>query len=183
MNLNKLEFLLLLLYIPGFTKKENESIKGITRLDKIIFLVQKKLELNIYNFIEYDYGPWSSEIQSDIRLLGEGGLVKIVEDKLLISVEVIDRTDKDEIVNTIEIYSLTPGGEKIAKEIFDKLNNNEKKILLEIKYEFNKIPLTDLIKYVYEKYPEMTTKSKILDKILKSDLYGKRPELIYDDED
>lgn len=183
MDIDELEFLLVLLYIPGKQRKTNEKIRGITRLDKLIFLIQKKIEINFYNFVKYDFGPWSGEIQSDIRLLREGDLVDIKEEELKLSVEIIDRTYRDENVNTVEIYSLTEAGEKVAKDIYEKLSANVRENISEIKNKFNHIPLTDLLKYVYLNYPEMTTKSKILDKITKLDLYGKRPELVYKIED
>jgi uncharacterized protein YwgA len=54
-------------------------IKGVTRLNKIVFLLQEEFGLNGYNFSASKYGPWSGELADSIDGLEKEGLIKIEE--------------------------------------------------------------------------------------------------------
>jgi len=57
------ELLRLLFYVTGGT------VEGTTRLQKIVFLVQKELGLGGFRFIASKYGPWSKELENLVQEL------------------------------------------------------------------------------------------------------------------
>jgi len=176
-----------LLYAPG-EGGENEAIRGVTKLVKLLFLLDKEggfgkyLSLSEdpeepegYEFEAYNFGPYSDEIYEDIEMLKEENLLDVVRERYNYYAEAADRHEsisradlEDSTEADVEIFSLSSNGEKIGKLIFEnELSEEERNKLVEIKKKYNSIPLHKLLKYVYEKYPEVTTESLIKDKVLK----------------
>jgi len=61
-------------------------------------------------------------------------------------------------------YLLTSKGKNNANKIFENdLTANERKDLIEYTNQFKRYSVTELLKYVYEKYPEVTEKSEFKD--------------------
>ncbi|MBU4373405.1 MAG: hypothetical protein KJ714_02985 [Euryarchaeota archaeon] len=182
-----MKLLVALLYAKGVSGKINEPIRGITRLEKLVFLLQKEGKFKeFYEFEAYDYGPWSGDIHDDIETLEEGKLAKIQTEKVKVFAEVSDEKecvehetfDEESAYPTeVKLYSLSDNGLRAGEKVFEQLTLEERQKILEIKRKYNSIPLVDLLKYVYTKYPEAATESKIKEKILSETLYGKRPQL------
>lgn len=183
---NRKDILLLLLYSPGIAKVENEPINGRTRLTKMIFLFQKEwfklFKKNIhlqdeefYNFFPWNFGPFSKEVYEDINFFY---LRKFIsksnsdEDTSLEAAsewsEWISTTEELESSTeyTEETFSLDEKGLKFTKKMYDSLSGDQRNLLEKFKAETQKLSLRALLKYVYSKYPEYTTKSKIKDSIL-----------------
>jgi uncharacterized protein YwgA len=63
--------LLYLLLIHG-------TIHGRTRFQKLVFLLQKKYNINFsYTFVPYFYGPYSKKLQIDVNWLSAHGFIDI----------------------------------------------------------------------------------------------------------
>ncbi len=166
-----LDVLLLLLY-----SNNQEEIIGITRLEKLIFLLVqndyfKKFQKE-FNFIEYDYGPWSSQILDNIEALRSYGLINCKE-RLLPILEKDYYQDEIELnfdlvkefhENKTFVYTLSSDGVIVAQKLFSTLGIKESEVLNKIKSKFNKFSLNDLVRYVYHYYPNFTRKSVIKDK-------------------
>ena len=55
-----------------------EKVVGRTRLQKIVFLLQRKFNTNFgYNFVSYFYGPYSRDLQFDVNLLNMMDVVNV----------------------------------------------------------------------------------------------------------
>jgi len=175
------DVLLVLLYAPGISNKEGEPIHGITRLEKLMFLLEKETSFKEiinknYKFDAYDYGPFSSEIFDDIESLKSAGILnesKSGGHKL----EYIDFEENEmnvyETISSspsIKKYELTPKGIAIGKILFESLSDIQKKEILRIKSEFNSnsMSINKLLSYVYRGYPDFTKKSVIRNQILHS---------------
>lgn len=173
------DVLLVLLYAPGTSNKEGEPIHGITRLVKLMFLLEKEtffkdiINKN-YKFDAYDYGPFSNEIFDDIEALKTTGILnesKTSGQKL----EYID-FDENELnvyerisgISSAKKYELTPKGIAIGKVLFESLPDDKKNEIIGMKSEYNSMPIKRLLTYVYRNYPEVTKKSVIKDQILYS---------------
>ncbi len=151
-RLNRMDLLLLLLLADG-NKGNNEPIEGKTRLQKQLFLSQKKLRDHKidkpYAFRPYFYGPYCKEIYSDIDLLKKDGVVK-EEEKV------------DCFGGIVRVFSLTPQG---IKEVQGLLRNSaiqaQYNIICEVKREFNAMSVVDLVDYTHEAYKEYATKSVV----------------------
>jgi len=172
------DVLLLLLYAPGTKNEEGEEIKGITRLEKLMFLLYKQSSFKDvigkdYKFDSYDYGPFSSEIFDDIEALKISGILHeetFMGEKLeSIDFEENEMNVNEDISNILSMkkYKLTKKGFAISKILFDSINDKQKAEIINIKKKFNSIPITNLLTYVYNNYPDVTKKSVIKNKILK----------------
>jgi uncharacterized protein YwgA len=158
------------------TGKTAHAIRGITRIMKLLFLLEKeagcdKYVPNYYQFESYKLGPFSIEVYEDIRLLNELGFVKRVDyDQEGLPVIYADDSKIDEgfrFNDVTTIYALTDLGEKYA----EKLRKGLKPAVLEkidfIKNRFAQASLKGILRYVYEHYPEYTTQSEILEDVLR----------------
>ncbi len=122
------------------------SIKGATRLQKLLFLLRKELGVETqYNFTPYMFGPHSPSVLDDTIDLELAGYISIQN-------EVFEPTMAGDCVIT-KRYELTPDGTKAAKNAYDKLPDETKRNLPLLKH-YNEMKLTDLLKYVYTKYPK-----------------------------
>ncbi len=181
-GISKTDLLLLLLYSNGFSGKYNEPIRGITRFMKLLYLIEKESEIeNSFHFEPYKMGPFSSEVYPEIEFLKNfpspdnsflrtkpeefcdettnPEQIKIIEDINL---------DEDAPLNCSEVnteFSLSALGMKVAEQLWIGINSNEKKALIDIKTNYGNMALRDLLRYVYKKYPDMTTKSIIKDQL------------------
>lgn len=159
------------------------SVVGITRLEKLLFLLkldegflQGVSEKDNFNFIPFKMGPWSNEIYDEVDFLESLGLltkgskekrsaIDAEHDNELFSGMVLDKYQKSasSVDEECEVFKLTDSGKVKAKEIWDRLADEEKKRLIELKSKFNKMNLKQFLRYVYKKYPEYTTESEIKD--------------------
>lgn len=174
---NGSDLVLALLFAGGARKNENEEIVGNTRLDKLMFLLEKETSLKKYvetdfKFDAYNFGPYSSGLFDSVQALVNAGLF---EAKRSESEEYLDEADRyqierqleenDESPKTTIIYSLTPEGEKVASTLFQSLNRTEQEELVSMKKTFNSMNLKKLLQYVYRKYPESASQSVIREEI------------------
>ena len=181
------DLIIALLYAPGNTGKPSEEIRGITRLEKLLFLLLKEADFEnktggelVYE--AYDFGPYSGEVVDILDALKADGLVAGRVEELQSYSEVVDglmvsgryEESAAEKPRTVEIYALTERGKWVGDALFTGLAPEERRALQSIKKRFNAIELNELLEYVYKRYPGMIRKSKILDKILG---FGSRPDL------
>jgi len=121
---------------------------GVTRLQKIAFLLQQEVGLGKdISFEPYYYGPFSREIADALRYLKRKGLVDIVDGP---SGKIIVLTD----IGRGEAERLE---ENVEPELRD---------IARIKAAFYaRVPLTYLLAYVYTRYPDYAVFSEIGDKV------------------
>jgi uncharacterized protein YwgA len=126
-----------------------ERVDGRTQIQKLTFLTQKETELGEgYDFIAWKFGPFSKEVWQDLDHLVEEGIV--IE---------IPQGGKDKTVGYI--YALTKEGtrfvmDRILSQIDESLLPQIEKIIV----NYSQMSLSELLTYVYEKYPEYTVKSE-----------------------
>lgn len=180
-----MDVLLLLLYAKGASSRLNEPIKGITRLEKLVYLLDQEggfhKYISDYQFEPYDFGPFSSELWDDLETLKDEslGLVETHRDSSRYFIEISDEEkaleeEKDFREDTgesskekkMEIYKLSGRGERVAEKLFSELSPKEQHVLENIKKKFNSMSLFELIRYVYLKYPKSIIHSKIRKDIL-----------------
>lgn len=136
-------------------KANNEQpVEGRTRLQKMIFLAQKRLEDSKildeeYEYFPYNYGPFSKELYGDIDKLVEDGIIE-------------EREETEEENKKKYYYELTSKGQKLLKdelqgEGFDTLED----VIEEIKSQYNEMNLPDLLDEIYSKYPNYAEKSTL----------------------
>ena len=183
------DLIMLLLYAKGHKGERCEPIKGRTRLMKMVFLfdeeIRRKFNLEkaipdetMPKFIEYDYGPFSSQVFSDLEFLVELGFVRagragdaepLPEEALEYNYwqagADLDREAEGPAYE--EEFSLTKlGCDFVKDELAEDLEEEQWGTLDEFKGRCTAASLRALLRYVYTKYPKWTTQSKIRDEVL-----------------
>ena len=179
---NKTELLLSLLY-AGTPIGTNTTVPivGITRLEKLIFLAkfdQALLESappeHDFHFLPFRMGPWTQEIYDEVDFLESLGLLTKerdaeyspedeAHDDQLFSDLVLDKYQRGGVAmdEGSEVFRLTEQGRKKAVEVWSRIPDEEKQKLIALKRRFNNMNLRQLLRYVYNKYPQYTTESEI----------------------
>jgi len=171
-----------------------EGLGGITRLQKYLFLLEKEggvtpTEGN-FQFEAYKAGPYSSQLYDDLEFLENLGLI---ESEVTAQATVEEATEIEEL--TFDDL-MGDGGEMVDGEQYDGFGASdaceERRFILtgegrrkvedllanakyepvvnavrKIKSKFSNHSLSDLLYYVYTRYPEMTTESEIKEKVLR----------------
>lgn len=144
-------FLALLFYVVG------GAVEGATRLQKIVFLVQKELGLGGFRFTASKYGPWSKELEDLIRELIRQGNVTIEEHE-----------PKEFQERPVKVYKASESLLEKGKEIFRNLFQSNPTLALTLYTRvraYATLPITYLLAYLYRKYPEYTTHSIIRERV------------------
>lgn len=178
---NSLDLLLVLLYAPGRSGKAGEPIEGITRLQKLMFLLQqglgpKKLETKAkqeFKFEPYKMGPYAESLQGDIDELLSVGLVRTERLRYLMTddgdageryAEREGEGERSKVVESLR-YELTSRGMDAGGELWGSMDEKTREELSKFKNFFGGLSLRQLLILVYEKYPKMAGKSEIREQL------------------
>jgi len=171
-----------------------EEIGGVTRLQKLLFLLEKEEGVTPqgegFEFVPYKAGPYSSRLYDDIEFLENLGLLQsevVAEATDAEAAEVAleeaeaDRLSFEDLMgdggsskqrSNPDVYEerrfrLSPKGLGRIKE---QLESGQYKPVVDgirkVKSRYSAYSLNDLLYHVYTKYPEMTDESEIKDKVL-----------------
>ena len=136
---------------------DSYRIRGRTRFQKLAFLAEQRLEkegINAYDFIPYDYGPFTDDLYIELEYLRDCGLVEESRTRTYGGDERYD-------------YKLTQRGRQTFEQDIPENPSSpgEKRfetlmmIANDIVSEYNDIPISNLLEYVYEEYPEYAENS------------------------
>jgi len=134
---------------------DGEPIEGRTRLQKLVFLMQKRLEelgedplqSDDYEFIAYDYGPFSKELYDDIDETIARNMVEDREEDL----------GEDKVKYDYEIQE--NGKQWVREQLSEEQAHRVLELAEEIKDEYGDVSLSDLIEEVYSRYPKYAENS------------------------
>ena len=130
---------------------EEQSVNGITRFQKLIFLAQKELEdlPDLYEFRADKYGPFSRGLYDDIDELVEKGYAEL-------------DTESTRLGEDKKVYRLTEKGEdKLKSELMSEDFEFRITNLGDLMDEYEDKGLWPLLKYVYREYPSMAEESTL----------------------
>ena len=169
------DLILLLLAAPTRWHQAEDRINGITRLEKLLFLVDQECGWQgilgkSFRFIPYHYGPYSKEIYEAVELLEEAGLLKedrVFTDSELDRAEELLYSDMTTEISYERQFQLTENGKDVAKYLSNEHPNLQEDIS-EIKNRYAGLTLQNLIFHVYHQYPEYAESSVIREQILGS---------------
>ena len=164
------DLVLLMLAAPTKVTSAVNRVNGITRLEKLLYLVEQETKVadSVANeklkFVPYAYGPFSKDIYQAVEILEEAELVeeeRLVDGKTIDSMEDVDVTGAVEGDEYVERqFLLTEKGALVA----DQLGRHHPDVvaaLTKIKDQYAARPLSSLIRYVYRAYPESAVNSTI----------------------
>ena len=166
--------IVLILGAPSNAPALQGKVEGITRLEKLVFLLQKESEIGSFltedpGYRADNFGPFSVKVYQAVETLAAAELIK---DSAELSQSTEDAWETSHLVgNETDPYAtrnftLTTRGEKYYSALINELPSDAEKVLAQFKTRFAPLPLRQLIRYVYTKYPEFTHKSLIKDDIL-----------------
>jgi hypothetical protein len=186
-GIGRRELLLLLIGCDEATSL-TDSIVGITRLQKMLFLLEQEGHVHArgdgFAFEPYKAGPYSSRLYDDLELLENLKLVRSEGTAKSTATETaeLNRLNFEDLMGGFEDregglpagdsrearrFSLTPEGKNRAKKL---LANNEYQPVVDgirkVKSKYSHYSLRDLLRYVYKEYPDMTVESEIIDEVL-----------------
>jgi len=137
------DYILALLYVAKEEKAEVTAIK----LQKIFFLLEKEKNINLgLDFKPYLFGPYSEKLQDALYELANKGLVKI---------------NYEDVKNLAGVTI----GYKESYELAENIKIDVSEDILTFFRQWVKKSRNEILKYVYEKYPEYSEYSIIKDKI------------------
>lgn len=113
-----------------------------TQFQKYLFLATRMQENKSFDFVPYYYGCFSFQANQDIITMTKQGMLAEVDSKI----SLVDQ-----------------------KDYFQELSIFDQAILRGVKEKFGQMPLNDLIRYTYIKYPFYAIKSTIAQDILTSE--------------
>lgn len=174
------DLLILLLYSPGSSGCFGEPVEGITRLQKLVFLLQMAPDLprlideaEAYSYDPYKLGPYSRTLGRDLEELEAA---RLVESERL-DYWLTDDSDgsfgepgarEPEGRRRVESYRFRLSenlGMKVGESLWKSLGNKERRELERFKKFFNALSLRQLLIFTYDRYPEYTSESTIREQL------------------
>lgn len=172
LQIDREDIVLLLIDATGRLLRK-QSLDGVTRLEKLLFLLDQETDfegIGLFPFEAHNFGPFSKEVYAAVEFLEGCGLIDVQEksypsifassdeDRLLAEI-----SDEDESVQVTEKqFALTENGRVVARKIREAIaqkNPEDVRQLDSIVQKYGSRPLNQLIRYVYHQYPDMTTNS------------------------
>jgi uncharacterized protein YwgA len=153
-------------------------IVGTTRLQKLLFLVENEEDVRVtegddFGFTAYKFGPVSKEIYDDLTKLENLDFIStrpvaepsdVERDEFGLSFEGL--VGDEEATGALEEkqYKITENGKKWLSN--RNLSTEDVQRIRKVKGRYGSLSLSDLLHYVYSKYPKYTTASEIKDRVL-----------------
>lgn len=174
----------LLILLIGSDKQEDYcgSVRGITRLQKYVFLLQEEGGLHLsgddFEFSPYKAGPYCPKIYDDLELLENLGLIRTIASAESTEIESadIEKLSFDDLLDGVlkapdsfeeRKYTLTrKGKERVQRLLADSDTHSFSQEIHKVKSKFANYSLRDLLRYVYTKFPDMTTESEIIEHVI-----------------
>jgi uncharacterized protein YwgA len=155
------------------------TFKGITRLEKLIFLLKNETDFDsmdeFFKFKAYDFGPFSKEVYEGIDFLENYGLIEVKErpypsyyannEESELNEVISDSSDEFSQTSTLvteKLFALTELGYKAVKKIREiklRRDPDDIKKLENMIQRYGDLPLNQIIRYVYKRYPKMAENS------------------------
>lgn len=161
----------------GAGSGESDRLDGVTRLEKLIFLLERETPVQNWitekaDFHSWKFGPFSSKVYEAADTLSVAGMIRdsassagTSEDRWEALNALVDERDLDPY--TTRTFELTERGRRYYDALLKELPHDAEKTLTDFKSKFARLPLRQLVRYVYEQYPQYTDKSEIRNEILR----------------
>jgi hypothetical protein len=163
-SLSKPELIALLLYVPGPQGRIGEPTLGWTRLMKIVFLLYEEAKMKELkgkgSFVPFRFGPFDSEVFDAVEALKTLGIVKTeMEPRLDLGDQVELKTDDK------TTFGLTDQGIAKVRRLVENISPDLYRTLSNYKTLYSRKPLTEILHYVYNKYPSYAVRSEVVQSV------------------
>jgi predicted DNA binding CopG/RHH family protein len=163
-----LKELMLLLLDTANPRTGQAAVRGITRLQKLLFVIEKRLANDPSRFYAYTFGPFDEQVNDAADALETRGLLEGpshitaeppgVEEMMA---SVLRRRGQREEPQT---FALSQEGQAVAARL-RRSNAAYEELTSRIRHLREEWDRPDLIERIYEAFPEYTTQSAIKDKV------------------
>ena len=176
--MTRTEILMRLLDAGGNTKM-GAPIVGTTRLQKLLFLIEREegliaTEGRDFDFTAYKFGPVSKDLYDDLAKLENLGFLEarsvgaessqVERDEFGLSFEGLMGDEESSESIEEKQYGLTDTGREWLASRRESTSDVQK--IERVKGRYGSLSLSDLLHYVYTRFPDMTTASEIREKVL-----------------
>jgi len=166
--------IVLLLGAPVRNSRLVGRLEGITRLEKLVFLLERETSAAEWlaedaEFKAYNFGPFSAKVYQAVDMLSAAD---IIEDSATASKSLEDGWERAHVIGSpsdpyvTRDFVLTDRGWRYYSVLLSVLPNEALDELVEFKERFAALPLRQLVRYVYQRYEDFTTRSVIRDEVL-----------------
>lgn len=172
-QLDQTDTILLLLAAETVDPRQRFRCDGVTRLEKLLFLLEHETNFNDevaepFIFEAYHYGPYSRQVYSSIDFLRA---MRLIEERQVDVGSGLDRSEEVEALDPSDLNEdspyverqllLTEDGKAVAKVLSTRVSPKGKQALTDIKNRYGSMPLRQLLRYVYRRYPKFAERSRI----------------------
>lgn len=169
------DLVILLLGAPSRLPSLKDRVEGVTRLEKLVFLLERETGIGALltekpDFRSHNFGPFSSKVYQAVDTLAAA---RLIQDTAQIAPSTDDTWEASEVIGqplsdpyATRDFSLTDRGRRYYKALIEELPGDIQRTLTEFKDRFGALPLRQLVRYVYQRYPGFTDRSLIRDDIL-----------------
>lgn len=148
---------------------------GVTRLEKLTFLASQELgertDITAPQFVPFKFGPFSAEVYDALETLQSMRLVETGDPDVTEAREIqgfaADAGDPD-LTRPDEprAFHVTERGRNVATKLLAQLDAAAQTRLIALIARYASMPLDQLLKHVYQYYPDFTTMSVIRDRVM-----------------
>jgi predicted DNA binding CopG/RHH family protein len=160
------ELMVLLLHAPN--RRGDSAVRGMTRLQKLLFVVEQTLESES-RFYAFNYGPFSEEVNDAVEALKVAGFIRNAQpvasgspsfQQMMAAVS--ERAGPDDEGKVVE-FALSQQGHEAAERLRQSSPRYDQlfQFVEAIRKEWDIIDLSELVDRVYETWPKFASKSVI----------------------
>jgi hypothetical protein len=161
---------LMVLLLHATSKDGEDAIRGVTRLQKLLFVLEQKLGAQQSRFYAYNFGPFNEEVNDAADALRLAGFLRGGEpgaDRLPSFAEmmatVVERSGPREKPEGDE-FSLSSRGHQAAEQLRQSSSAYEQ-LFAYVRFVREEWDVPELIERVYDEYPKYAERSVIRDQI------------------
>ena len=162
---------LMVFLLHASDQQGDDAIRGMTRLQKLLFVIEQKLAADHSRFYAYNYGPFNEEVNDAAEALKLQGLLEGPEAVSAtrptfaeMMASAMARSGPGEESPTVEDFALSNRGHEAAERL-RRSNRAYEQLFAYIRELRREWDTPDLVDRVYETWPTMAEKSLIKDEV------------------
>ncbi len=162
---------LMVLLLHAADRQGEDAVRGITRLQKLLFVIEQKVATDHLRFYPYHYGPFNEEVNDAADALKLQGLLESPEAVKAqrptfaeMMASAMARSGPREDAGTVEDFELSEQGHEAAERL-RRSNRAYEQLFAYIRELRQEWDTPDLVDRVYETWPNMAEKSLIRDQV------------------
>jgi predicted DNA binding CopG/RHH family protein/uncharacterized protein YwgA len=172
------ELMVFLLHSPG--RQGDDAIRGMTRLQKLLFVIEQRLAEEHSNFYAYDYGPYSDQVPDAVEALKLAGFLRGsegVKAQRPSFAEMVASAEQRSGPGINEEFALSERGHQAAERLrqSSRAYSQLSVYIREIRKEWDTPQLDELVDRVYADWPSYADKSLIREEVAARSAARRRP--------